>query len=272
MVLEQSTSQPIVDIQETVDLTEIDHCLLLSNNTAPGIDGITSKIIRACWNSIKYVTLRLYQLCLHLGYHPKIFRTAEVTFLPKPNKRDLSSKKSWRPIVLLSCLGKGLERLMAKRISVAAVTHNVISQQQFGALQKHSATDLVGCLIHNIEVARSKGNLASLLTIDVKGAFDTVLPGRLIQRLQEQGWPLQNYPTTYPVSRGWNTSSNLNTSRNQITSSATYTKIRRAIPFEEKSIWQINDTFHPNGKTSSPLGRLRKHKAQQRSPYCNIRN
>lgn len=79
---------------------------------------------------------------------------------------------------------------MAKRISVAAVTHNVISRQQFGALQKRSATDLVGCLIHDIEVARSKGNLASLLTIDVKGAFDTVLSGRLIQRLQDQGWPM----------------------------------------------------------------------------------
>ncbi|EED15698.1 reverse transcriptase, putative [Talaromyces stipitatus ATCC 10500] len=30
---------------------------------------------------------------------------------------------------------------------------------------------------------------ASLLTLDVKGAFDSVLPGRLIRRLREQGWP-----------------------------------------------------------------------------------
>ncbi|EED18955.1 conserved hypothetical protein [Talaromyces stipitatus ATCC 10500] len=30
---------------------------------------------------------------------------------------------------------------------------------------------------------------ASLLTLDVKGAFDAVLPGRLIRRLREQGWP-----------------------------------------------------------------------------------
>ncbi|EED20964.1 hypothetical protein TSTA_081970 [Talaromyces stipitatus ATCC 10500] len=29
----------------------------------------------------------------------------------------------------------------------------------------------------------------SLLTLDVKGAFDSVLPGRLIRRLREQGWP-----------------------------------------------------------------------------------
>ncbi|EED17318.1 reverse transcriptase, putative [Talaromyces stipitatus ATCC 10500] len=30
---------------------------------------------------------------------------------------------------------------------------------------------------------------ASLLTLDVKGAFDAVLPSRLIRRLREQGWP-----------------------------------------------------------------------------------
>lgn len=91
MVLEQAASQTKVDMQEKLDLTEIEHCLLLQNNTAPGIDGITSNIIRACWNSIKYATLRLYQQCLHLGQHPKIFRTVEVTFPPKSNKRDLSS-------------------------------------------------------------------------------------------------------------------------------------------------------------------------------------
>ena len=28
-----------------------------------------------------------------------------------------------------------------------------------------------------------------MLTLDVQGAFDAVLPGRLIERLREQGWP-----------------------------------------------------------------------------------
>jgi len=29
-----------------------------------------------------------------------------------------------------------------------------------------------------------------MLTLDVQGAFDAVLPGRLIRRLQDQGWPV----------------------------------------------------------------------------------
>jgi hypothetical protein len=31
--------------------------------------------------------------------------------------------------------------------------------------------------------------VVSLLTLDIKGAFDAVLPGRMVKRLQEQGWP-----------------------------------------------------------------------------------
>ncbi|POS82881.1 hypothetical protein EPUL_003848 [Erysiphe pulchra] len=64
-----------------------------------------------------------------------------------------------------------------------------IDRQQFGALPKRSAADLVGCLVHDIEKARSQRKVASLLTMDIRGAFDTVLPGRLKYRLRKQGWP-----------------------------------------------------------------------------------
>lgn len=187
--LEPTVTKDELHIDALVELDEIEQCVLYAGNTAPGIDGITTQILRACWDSIKYAVLLLFRRCLSQGHHPSAFCRAEVIFLPKPNKRDLSSPKSWRPIALLSCLGKGLERLMARRISHAAITQNVLSQQQFGALPKRSATDLVGCLVHDIEKARSQRKVASLLTMDIKGAFDTVLPGRLKYRLREQRWP-----------------------------------------------------------------------------------
>jgi hypothetical protein len=39
-----------------------------------------------------------------------------------------------------------------------------------------------------MEEALLNGQKASFLTMDVKGAFDAVLPGRLAYRLYEQGW------------------------------------------------------------------------------------
>ncbi|ODM17233.1 hypothetical protein SI65_07632 [Aspergillus cristatus] len=70
-----------------------------------------------------------------------------------------------------------------------AIKYKVLHPQQFGALPCRSATNLVAALVHDIEEAWARGLAASMLTLDVKGAFDVVLQGRLIQRLCSQGWP-----------------------------------------------------------------------------------
>ncbi|KAF3768243.1 hypothetical protein M406DRAFT_20547, partial [Cryphonectria parasitica EP155] len=55
--------------------------------------------------------------CLRLGYYPRAFKTAEVAMIPKVGKSDYSTFRSYRPIALLSCIGKGMERMVAKRLS-----------------------------------------------------------------------------------------------------------------------------------------------------------
>lgn len=101
-----------------------------------------------------------------------------------------SQPRAWRPISLLSCFGKGLERLIARRLAWASVHYGVLHPQQAGALRTRSAVDLVtAALIHDIEIAFSNQQVATLVTMDVQGAFDTVMRDRLILRLREQGWP-----------------------------------------------------------------------------------
>ncbi|RKK39565.1 hypothetical protein BFJ69_g18522, partial [Fusarium oxysporum] len=126
---------------------------------------------------------------LAIGHHPKPFRAAEVVMIAKPGRRDLTNPRAWRPISLLSCLGKGLERLVARRLAWACIHHGVLHPQQAGALPKRSATDLVAALVHDIEEAFARKKVATLVTMDIQGAFDTVLRNRLILRLREQGWP-----------------------------------------------------------------------------------
>lgn len=76
-------------------------------------------------------------------------------------------------------------------MSYLAVRQKILSPQHFGALPKRSALDLVACATHDIELALRKGKEASMLIMDVQGAFDAVLPNRLVKRLREQGWPTQ---------------------------------------------------------------------------------
>ena len=179
------TALPFPEITESA----IERAILQAGNTAPGEDEIPTCILKVAWPLIKDKVLVLFQGCLRRGYHPKCFRQATLAIIPKPKKEDLSSPRSYRPIALLSVLGKGLERFMARQMSWIAVSHKVLASQQYGALPLRSAVDLTTCLTHDVEEALNQGLTASLLTLDVKGAFDAVLPGRLIRRLREQGWP-----------------------------------------------------------------------------------
>ncbi|KAL9561279.1 hypothetical protein ACKAV7_014634 [Fusarium commune] len=108
--------------------------------------------------------------------------------IAKPGRRDLTSPRAWWPVSLLSCLSKGLERLIARRLAWASVYYSILHPQQAGALPKRSATDLVAALIHDIEEAFTR-KVVTLVTMDIQGAFDTIMRNRLVLRLREQGWP-----------------------------------------------------------------------------------
>lgn len=173
----------------SITVTDIRNAILRTGSTAPGLDEIPTAILRAAWPQIESYVLSLFQNCLRYGHHPAPFRSAILAVIPKPNKADRTSPRAYRPIALLSVLGKGLERLLARKMAWLAISLQILSSQQFGALPLRSATDLTTCLTHDVEAALNKGLKATLLTMDVKGAFDGVLPGRLVRRLREQGWP-----------------------------------------------------------------------------------
>jgi hypothetical protein len=47
----------------------------------------------------------------------------------------------------------------------------------------------VTALIYDIEEAFARKKVATLVTMDIQGACDTVMRNRLVLRLREQGWP-----------------------------------------------------------------------------------
>ncbi|RKK10082.1 hypothetical protein BFJ65_g15382 [Fusarium oxysporum f. sp. cepae] len=145
-----------------ISLEEAQYATCHTGNTSPGSDNITVKLLEAVWHTIGTHVRRLFERCLTIGHHPKPFKEAEVVMIAKPGRRDLTEPRAWRPISLLSCLGKGLERLIARRLAWAAVHYSVLHPQQAGALPKRSATDLVTALVHDIEEAFARKKVATL--------------------------------------------------------------------------------------------------------------
>ncbi|GKU10992.1 unnamed protein product [Fusarium langsethiae] len=178
-----------IPFSHKISLDEAQYTTIHTGSTSPGSDNITADLLKDVWHIIGTHVPRLFERCLSIGHHPKPFKEAEVVMIAKPGRRDLTSPRAWRPISLLSCLGKGLERLIARRLAWAAVHYSILHPQQAGALPKRSATDLVAALIHDIEEAFARKKVVTLVTIDIEGAFDTVMRNRLVLRLREQGWP-----------------------------------------------------------------------------------
>ena len=172
----------------SISIEEVERNVIGIGNTSPGPDQITVRVLKACWTHIKQTVRDIYQQCLQLCYFPTAWKLAEVVMLPKTGKRDKTSPRAWRPIALLSCLGKGLERIVARRLAWTALTSNILSPQHGGAMPKRSATDLAAALTHDIELALSRQKTVTVITMDVLGAFDALLKNRLLQRMHKQGW------------------------------------------------------------------------------------
>ena len=103
--------------------------------------------------------------------------------IPKVGKRDLTDIGSWRLIALLSCLGKGLKRLLARRIAHETIRYQIAAKTYFRALPKRSITDLVSCFIFNVKEALNKGKSIAILFLNIKGAFDIVTYLKLLRQL-----------------------------------------------------------------------------------------
>src|SRR5688572_11059909 len=86
---------------------------------APGQDGLLAMVWKQLWSVVKERVLRLFRTSLSEGRLPDQWRTAKIIPLKKPGKDDYKKAKAWRPISLLSTLGKILEAVVADRISYA---------------------------------------------------------------------------------------------------------------------------------------------------------
>jgi hypothetical protein len=115
--------------------------------------------------------------------------------IPKGPERDRNSPKSYRPIFLLSMVGKFLERLMATRMSTLFHQHELTSDRQHGFRPRRSTTNAI---LQLREKAAQFNNQKYVLAIalDISGAFDNVWWPNGLHELKRRGCPDNLYRST----------------------------------------------------------------------------
>ncbi|KAF5697000.1 hypothetical protein FGLOB1_13100 [Fusarium globosum] len=130
----------------------------------------------------------LFAACLKLGHHPAAFKQACTVMLRKGGKDDYEQPKSWRPVALLPCMGKLLEKIFTHRLKQLAVEHNLLADVQFGTPGK-CTTKALQYLLNNVYYAWTDKirRLATIMGLDITGAYDRVDRVKLMRILQETG-------------------------------------------------------------------------------------
>lgn len=171
-------------------MPELEKAIFSSNSwTASGPDKIPFAVLKETWHVLKLPLFHIMKACVDIGYHPETWRSALVAIIPKVNKVDRSKVSSNRPISLLNCMGKTLERIVAGRISRYCEKYQVLHSSQTGCRPHHSCSDAMAALAHHVQTAHDNSLKASSWFADVKGAFNHVIHERLISTMKEEGFP-----------------------------------------------------------------------------------
>ena len=156
---------------------------------APGIDGLPTIVWRQLWPVLKHQITHLFNCSIQQGSIPSQWREAKIIPLRKPGKGDYTTPKAWRPISLLSTLGKILEAVLADRLSYIVEKYSLLPTNHFGARKRRSTEQAITILQEQVYKAWRDRKVVSLISFDVKGAYNGVSKERLLQRLQARRIP-----------------------------------------------------------------------------------
>ena len=185
-VLPPMTSFPTPNATlNNIDITEDDvintHCSL-DPSKASGPDGISPKILKFFSTALCSPLLYLFSQCLAQHTIPSECRIHSITPIHKSGDRDNIS--NYRPISLLRCTYKILERIIYNKI--IKFIANSVSNHQIGFLKHHSSVQQL-LLLNTIYNSALTHSPTDVIYLNFKKAFDTVSHPKLLFKLWSAG-------------------------------------------------------------------------------------
>ena len=147
---------------------------------ACGDDGISHQMLKATSETICLPLSILFRYSLRTCTFPSDWKLTRV--MPSFKKVDKSSPSNYRPISLLSCVGKVMERVVYKYIYNYIIEHSLLYSYQSGFLPGHSTVYQLLEINHNI-CKNIDNRLSSIIIFcDISKAFDRIWHKALINK------------------------------------------------------------------------------------------
>ena len=176
--------------KESIFLTPTDqqqiHSIILNiKDSAPGHDGLSTKVINPVIETLLPPLTYITNLSFTEGVFPHELKIAQVLPLYKNSDPMLFNK--YRPISILPFFSKLFERLMYNRLIDFIEKHQLLYQYQFGFRKNYSTFMALVVLLEKITAALDNSEFAVCIFIDFRKAFDTVEHSILLDKLYHYG-------------------------------------------------------------------------------------
>ena len=146
--------------------------------------GIPSKVWWFTALALYQPVHHLFSLCFSKSYIPQEWRIHQIILIPKTNNNN-TSVTNYRPISLLCCISKVLEKIIFDK-SIDFLTTYVISSSQFGFVKKRSTVQQLLTFSFVFQSLDHKTQVDTIY-LDIRKAFDNVPHSELLARLWSAG-------------------------------------------------------------------------------------
>ena len=107
----------------------------------------------------------------------------------KPGKLRYDVPKAYQPITLFNTLAKLLSSIIAEGLSYLMETHQLIPSTHFGGRPGHLMAGSLHLLVDMIKAAWHHRQVASVLFLDIEGAFLNTMMAHLLHNLRKRRVP-----------------------------------------------------------------------------------
>ena len=177
-----------VQILSQVTITEEDvhdHLSSLEISKSSGPDGISPRLLKSASRELSYPLATLYNTSLETGIFPSSWKIASVTPVFKKGEKELLS--NYRPISLLSIIGKSMEKCIFKHFYNFLYRNHIITSFQSGFIPGDSTINQLLYITDVFGRALDAGKEVRVVFCDISRAFDRVWHEGLIYKLYEIG-------------------------------------------------------------------------------------